>query len=167
MKTQIDEITNEIKSLEKQIRVKEFERFQATEKPNTEDRLARRQRLRNLKYKTKNGLSVYALRKAGHKVKITHIRYQNNDDISVLVPAPSYLRGIVDFYPRGGVTYLVINSADKQQFAASSICHTADCFDYKLGVKLCLDQITQAEADYLLSFPVVTEQVQTVEEVIA
>lgn len=151
MKTQLDQITTEIKALEKQIRMKEFERFQASEKPTVEDRLTRRKRLRDLKYKTKNGLTVYALRKAGHKVKVTHIRYHSTKEISVLIPAPSYLRNVIDFYPRGGVTYLVITAADGQTYAVNSLCHVDDCFDYKLGVKLCLDQLTQAEADYLMS----------------
>lgn len=151
MRTQIDEIETEIQGLKKQIRVKEFERYQATEKPTAETRLARRARLRALKYKTKNGLDVYSLRKAGHKVKVTHIRYSAHDDISVFIPVPSYLRGIVEFYPRGGVTYLVITTADGQIFSANSLCHTSDCFDYKLGVKLCLDQISQDEATFLLS----------------
>lgn len=151
MRTKIDEINTEIQDLEKQIRMKEFERFQATGKAKSEDRLIRRARLRKLRYSTKNGLDVYKLRQAGHKVKVTHIRYTASDDISVLIPAPSYLRGVVEFYPRGGVTYLVITTADGQTLSANSICHADDCFDYKLGVKLCLDQISQAEADFLLS----------------
>lgn len=151
MSNPLEKIQTEIQALEKQIRMKEFERFQATEKPTVEDRLTRRQRLRELKYKTKNDLSIYALRKAGHKVKVTHIRYAKNAELSVLIPVPSYLRNIVDFYPRGGVTYLVITTPDGQLLSMNSICHVDDCFDYKLGVKLCLDQITKEEATFLLS----------------
>lgn len=103
------------------------------------------------KYKTSNGLTVHNLRQAGVEVSISHIRYVEIEGSPDLVPVPSYLRKMYDFYPRGGATHIALVKPDGAWMGVSSVCHIADSFDYKLGVKTALDQISADEAEDLLA----------------
>lgn len=107
--------------------------------------------LMKLRYETKNGLTIHNLRQAGHVVSISHIRYSDVEGVKNPVPVPSYLRGAFKLSPRGGATHISILKPNGEWICVSSICHQDDCFDYKLGVKTALEQLTQAEADELLT----------------
>ena len=102
------------------------------------------------KYKTSNGLTVHKLRQAGVEVKVTHIRYTEMSN-GLLVPVPSYLRKQFDFHPRGGATHVTLKSPDGSWLGVSSVCNQSDSFDYKLGIKIALDCITNDEAQELLA----------------
>jgi hypothetical protein len=106
---------------------------------------------RKEKYKTTNGLTVYKLRQAGVTVKVTHIRYCDLPGVNTLTPVPSYLRGLYDFTPKGGATHIKLTNLMGETIALTSVCHHIDSFDYKMGVKIALDQILQHEADELLA----------------
>jgi len=103
------------------------------------------------KYKTSNGLTVHNLRQAGVEVSISHIRYIELEGSNDLIPVPSYLRKMYDFYPRGGATHIALVKPDGSWMGVSSVCHVTDSFDYKLGVKVALDQISNDEAADLLA----------------
>lgn len=131
----------------------------------TVDKKALRAAQRAARYTTENGLTIHKLRLAGNSVKVTHIRYtavegkrvEYKDGVKYEVPfvtyqpVPSYLRKVVDFDGKGGCTYIVITTPEKQVYSVSSHCHELDAFDYKLGVKYALDLLTEAEAKILLS----------------
>jgi len=128
--------------------------------------LANEERAQRLKtrYATHNGLTIEKLRKAGLKVSVSHIRYTQQDGVKPLIPVPSYLRKVAEFTPFGGATHIciVLPTSDSVPICVSSVCHIDDCFDYKMGVKIALDQFTQEEADLLLSGSTLVEQAQTV-----
>jgi len=102
------------------------------------------------RYLTKNGLTIHKLRQAGVTVTVSHIRYVDAG-IEPLVPVPSSLRGVYNFHPRGGATHIIMVAPDGTTIGVSSVCHVDDSFDYKMGVKIALDQVTQDEAEHLLS----------------
>jgi len=105
------------------------------------------------RYTISNGLSVHKLRLAGNRVSISHIRYvlmDAQDQTSVLLPIPSYLRNFHEFTPNGGATHISITTPDNEEFLVSSYCHVVDNFDYKLGVKIALEGFSQEMADKLL-----------------
>lgn len=121
------------------------------------------------RYKTKNGLTIDKLIQAGNTVRVSHIRYMEipgtrvvghiwEDDVKVpvyedfitRVPVPTFLRGHCEFTAKGGSTYVVITTPEGDIISRDSHCHELDSFDYKLGVKNCLDQIKQEAADDLL-----------------
>lgn len=116
-----------------------------------EDRRVAQALARKTKYNTSNGVTIHKLRQAGVKVSVNHIRYSELPGIPHLVPVPSYLRSMYDFYPRGGVTHITLVAPAGESYGLTSICHMSDSFDYKLGVKLCLEQLEAEDAEYLLS----------------
>ncbi|WP_394998905.1 hypothetical protein [Acinetobacter sp.] len=116
-----------------------------------EDKVAARKAAKVAKYATKNGLTIHKLRLAGNEVKITHIRFTDIPGVATLVPVPSYMRTVYNFWPRGGATHIVITTPDGKRWAATSVCHCIDSFDYKLGVKEALDSFYLADAKELLS----------------
>ena len=115
------------------------------------------------KYKTDNGLTIYNLRMAGNEVKVTHIRYtditipkldhEGNElgSITVTVPVPSYMRSVYNFNAKGGTTHIVITTPEGERHVCTAICHEVDSYDYKLGVKLALDQVPDELAKELLT----------------
>lgn len=113
--------------------------------------------LNRMRYATNNGLTVHKLRQAGNTVSVVHIRYADIPGVCIAPPVPSYLRGAYNFLPRGGATYITIIKPNGEWMSLSSICHNDDSFDYKLGVKYALEQLTQEEADELLVPSPVTE----------
>lgn len=151
MKT-VDEIKAAIASKNAEIETLNIALRTATRTPKDHGAIEAARKLEKTeKYKTRNGLTIYGLRKAGNDVKVTHVRYATMKDVAVPVPVPSYLRKFVDFTARGGATHIVITTATGETVAVSSVCHEDDSFDYKLGVKIALDQISDEEADYLLN----------------
>lgn len=136
-----------------------------------EDRKVARKQARAEKYKTANGLTIYALRLAGHQVNVTHIRYVEIEGerirredgqkvvekFTTLQPVPSYLRNVYEFFGKGGSTYITITTPSGLTYAVSSHCHFLDSFDYKLGVKKALDVFDQADAFALLNGNAPTE----------
>ena len=117
------------------------------------------------RYNTKNGLTIHSLRQAGLVVTVSHIRYTEMADISVLIPVPSYLRKAFNFTANGGSTHITILKQNGEWLCLSSICHIDDAFCYKMGVKKALEQLTQEEADDLLSHSDATEEVVVEEQV--
>jgi hypothetical protein len=117
------------------------------------------------KYKTKNGLTIHSLRQAGNEVSVAHIRYAQYPGVVTLVPVPSYMRKLAKkFYPNGGATHITIkNPASGGMVIVSSICHIDDSFDYRMGVKLALDQIDDVAATQLMQ----QDNLAKVEETIA
>jgi hypothetical protein len=158
------EIKAEILNKQKEIRACEAQFYQLGYK-NVDQApiIAARKLAKKEKYKTTNGLTVENLRKAGHKVKVVHVRYTAFEGVKVLVPVPSFLRGVAKFTAFGGATHIVITTpaSDSPDIAVSSVCHTDDCFDYRLGVKRALDEISQDEATLLLSGIALTAQAAT------
>lgn len=117
------------------------------------ERKVRKEELRALnrmRYATDNGLTIHKLRQAGNTVSVVHIRYADIPGVAHAPPVPSYLRGAYEFLPRGGATYITIIKPNGEWMSLSSVCHVDDSFDYKLGVKYALEQLTQEEADELL-----------------
>ncbi len=110
------------------------------------------------KYQTNNGLTVYGLRKAGHTVNVLHLRYAAIESVPVVVPVPSWMRGVFDFLPRGGATHIRITRPDKEWFMVSSVCHEDDSFDYRLGVTTALNQLSIDEAKDLMAFTAIDKQ---------
>ena len=117
---------------------------------------ANRKAAKQLKYATSNGLTVYGLRQQGFDVGVTHIRNAHVPGVEHPVPVPSYLKHIHPLAARGGATHIVIGIQDKNKpetvyslLAVTSVCHEIDSFDYKLGVKTALDQITPEDLKYL------------------
>lgn len=108
-------------------------------------------KLNKERYKTRNGLTIHGLRQAGVIVTVNHIRYTDIPNVPVLIPVPSYLRKLHDFNPRGGVTHITLVAPDGQSFALTSICAMSDSFDYRMGVKIALDQLSHDDAKFLMS----------------
>lgn len=115
---------------------------------------------RKRKYETWNGLTIHKLRKAGHKVSVTHIRYvsrsltkeSTGESTVFLLPVTCSLRKFVarDFFPKGGQTWVQIKTTDDKDIVVDATCNMEDHYDYKMGVKTCLECIPKATADKLL-----------------
>lgn len=108
-------------------------------------------KLMRMRYATNNGLSIHALRQAGNKVSVSHIRYADIDGVVALTPVPSFLRGAFTFFARGGATHITIVKPSGEWVCLSSVCHIDDSFDYKMGVKTALEQLTPEEAHGFLN----------------
>jgi hypothetical protein len=149
----------------------QYEAYQAWVAAGGKERAALERRIKhsckNDKYKTKNGLTIHKLRLAGVSVKVSHIRYTTFDDVAAPVPVPSFMRESFHFLPRGGATHIHLTTPDMDTSSVTSVCHPDDAFDYKMGVKLALDQFTQQEADDLLVGLDVTEGYEQREPVAA
>lgn len=159
----IESVQAEILTKQKEIRQCEAKLFQLGSKKKDVELIAkRRAEARKAKYKTKNGLTIEGLRKAGHKVRVSHIRYTEQPGVAILIPVPSYMRKVANFTSYGGATHIVITTplSDSPDIAISSVCHSDDCFDYKMGVKQALDTIEQADADNLMSGLTIVEQAE-------
>lgn len=128
-------------------------------KPSADELKTARRVERKKKYITENGLTIHKLRKAGHTVSVSHIRnYEKTvktckGEHKILVPVNASLRGALgeNFHPKGGQTWIHITTVDKEQIIVDATCVPEDHYDYKLGVKLCLDSISKKQADELLS----------------
>lgn len=150
------ELKEQFVSLCKQLRTVEFELYKVTNtpKPDKATIAANRKKAKTLKYKTENGLSIQDLRTAGNKVKVIHIRNtvvlipKTTHDgelryhLELTMPVNSFMRKSYTFEPRGGATHIQVTTPDGAIFMGSSICHEQDTFDYKMGVKLALEQFT-------------------------
>ena len=101
--------TAQIAASKKALRQLEYKLFQESGKKSKRP-VRTTKEMRAAKYKTNNGLTIHELRRAGNTVKITHIRYASMEGVGTLVPVPSYLRKLTSFYPRGGVTYVLITT---------------------------------------------------------
>lgn len=108
-------------------------------------------KLMRVRYTTNNGLTIHNLRQAGNTVSVSHIRYAKVPGVAVDVPVPSFLRGAFDFCARGGSTHITIIKPNGEWTCLSSVCHSDDSFDYKMGVKTALEQLTQEEAKTFLA----------------
>lgn len=149
-----------VEAKEKEIRTLTAE-FYRTQGPTTDKaaQIAARKLARAEKYKTKNGLTVHELRKAGNRVRVCHVRYIEVPGVAVAIPVPLYMKEMVppnanggpNFAPNGGATHIHITSPLGHEIGVSSVCHIDDSFDYKLGVKYALDQINQTQANNLLA----------------
>lgn len=148
---------------QKELRTAQYELFKSTHVPvDQEKQKLLRKAAKKSKYETENGLTIHKLRQAGHKVLVSHTRYvlkktkkparmADQPDQQMLVPCPSSLRKFTDFYPRGGQTYVHITTIDDETIITDSTCHFEDSFDYKLGIKHCLDSISMDAATELLA----------------
>jgi len=132
---------------------------QKAAQPSEVEKTAARKAAKIQRYTTNNGLTIHKLRAAGNTVKVTHIRYTDVDvtygqasraNCVATLPLPSYLRGMFPFNSKGGATYIVVTNRRGKKFAVYSACHELDSFDYKLGVKLALEQFDEAQAKSLL-----------------
>lgn len=158
--TKIGDIENQIKNSEAETRKLKAEKYALVSSVTpVVDKKAVRRAAREARCKTKNGLTIHALRLAGNEVSVTHIRYAKVPGVPTPVPVPSYMRGIYPFVSKGGATHIVITRPNGLLATTSSICHEIDSFDYKVGVKEALDQFAQEEADELLGLAPVTDEV--------
>lgn len=170
--SQVAELLNELEDIEqqsadlslrvKEIRTKLYQEKAAKLTPEAREQHAKNQAqaskiLKKIRYQTDNGLTIHNLRQAGNGVSISHIRYADIPGVKVAVPIPSFMRGVYDFLPRGGVTYINIIKPNKEWISLTSVCHIDDSFDYKMGVKTALEQLTDEEAYDLLNPPAVEE----------
>jgi len=153
----IEELTANIAESQANIRKAQAELYTLTKtEVNPVEAKANRKAAKQLKYATTNGLTVYGLRQQGLDVSVTHIRNAHVPGVAHPVPVPSYLKHIHPLAARGGATHVVVGITDKQDadkvyslLAVTSVCHEVDSFDYKLGVKTALDQITPEDLKYL------------------
>lgn len=156
--------------IEKEIRGLFHELYLATPKEDASLVKARRDAETKARYQTENGLTIYNLRKAGNKVQVIHLRNMVIDGVPIPVPVPTYLKDVsthwqrvntpegveydytagTHFYEMGGTTHVSIINKQDEKMLVTSVCHLADHYCYKMGIKVALDKIPPEVADKLL-----------------
>ncbi len=134
----------------------ELHRVAFKDKPSVEEVRAAKKAAKAAKYKTRNGLSVHALRLAGNQVRVTHMRKVFVPGIPKELVAPTYLRDHVEFRAKGGSTFIEVVDSEGNIHPVLSVCHDHDHFDFKMGVKIALEQIDDESAALLLEGKAVT-----------
>jgi hypothetical protein len=111
-----------------------------------------------------NGVTVNALQKAGHNVRVKHLRWavywgheamlkNNKGAVSRMMVVPSTFRKDPNymFLPKGGYTHVVIKKKDGEYVCVSSECSVEDPFCYGAGVARALERLTRKVISELLS----------------
>lgn len=83
-------------------------------------------------------------RAAGHKVKITHLRWATDGMTTALVePRTAKLLGL-PVREKGGATYVELLAADGRKALGQAFCMATDNFDRGLGVVIALGRARKA-----------------------
>lgn len=153
----LESINAQLDTLKRQANTLLGFRHKLTHKPVDKEKLAAdRKAARKERYKTNNDLTIEKLRKAGHTVSVTHLRYVSKttaQGTEILVPVPCSLRSMVrnKLHPQGGQTWIAIKTIDDKNVLVESTCHMDDHYEYKMGVKLALDSVPANVAEELLA----------------
>jgi hypothetical protein len=103
-----------------------------------------------------NGLSIHKLRKIGHNVHVSHLRFAEWDktpDGPIMVIPPYMVKDKqYRVKEQGGFTHITIKKAwSNETVNTSSRCSIDDNFCYKLGVKFALERIDSAVVSDLMT----------------